>query len=129
MKLRQLVLKSGLAFAVAAMTYTTAFAADPAVSASDATGVATSKQTTTTKKAVRAANRVFSKTVHKALSKTKGLDATSITVFGDAKTGHVTLAGHTEEEQQNDLAVDAAQKVEGVTSVSSKLTVRQEGGH
>ncbi|SIT47930.1 conserved exported hypothetical protein [Paraburkholderia ribeironis] len=129
MKLRQLVLSSGLAFAVAAMTYTSAFAADAAASAADTASITTSKQTVTTKKSIRAANRAFSKTVQKALTKTKGLEATSIAVFGDAKTGHVTLGGHIDNEQQNDLAVDAAQKVQGVTSVSSKLTVRQEGGH
>ncbi|MEM5312531.1 BON domain-containing protein [Paraburkholderia sp. JHI869] len=127
MKLRQLVLGSCLAFSVAAMTYTPVFAEDAAAPSPDATSVTTTTQTATTKKAVRAANRTFSRTVHKALSKTTGLDATSITVFGDAKTGRVTLAGYTREEQQNDLAVDAAQKVQGVTSVSSKLTVRQEG--
>nr|WP_321574651.1 BON domain-containing protein [Paraburkholderia franconis] len=86
------------------------------------------KQAITTKKSIRAANRAFSRTVQKAIFRTKGLEAASIAVFGDAKTGHVTLAGQIDSEEQDGLAVDAAQKVQGVTSVSSKLTVREQGG-
>lgn len=127
MTLRQLVASSGLAFAVAAFAYTPAFAADTAAAASD-TAVTASTQSAPTKKSVRAANRAFSKTVQKAIFKTKGLDEASIAVFGDAKTGHVTLAGQIASEDQDGLAVDAAKQVHGVTSVSSKLTLRQQGG-
>ncbi|SIT48404.1 conserved exported hypothetical protein [Paraburkholderia ribeironis] len=127
MKLRQLVLSSGLAFAVAAMAYTPAFAVD-ATAAASGTIITTGKQATTTKKSIRAANHAFSRTVQKAIFRTKGLEAASIAVFGDAKTGHVTLAGQIDSEEQDGLAVDAAQKVQGVTSVSSKLMVREQGG-
>ncbi|MEM5312516.1 BON domain-containing protein [Paraburkholderia sp. JHI869] len=127
MKLRQLVLSTGLAFAASTMTYTAAFAVDAPAAASDTVN-ATSKPAATSKKSIRAANRAFSRTVQKAIFKTKGLEAASIAVFGDAKTGHVTLSGEIASEEQDGLAVEAAQKVPGVTSVSSKLTVRQGGG-
>lgn len=126
MKLQQLAVSSGLAIALAVFAYTPAFAADAAAAASDST-VATSKPAPT-KKSVRVANRAFSKTVQKAIFKTKGLEATSISVFGNAKTGHVTLAGQIDSEDQDGLAVDAAKKVQGVSSVSSNLTLRQQGG-
>lgn len=126
MKLRHLVVSSGLAIAVAAFAYTPAFAADTAAAASDSTA-ATSKPAPT-KKSVRAANRAFSKTVHKAIFKTKGLEQSTIAVFGDAKTGHVTLSGQIESQDQERIAVNAAKKVPGVTSVSSKLTLRGQGG-
>lgn len=127
MNFRQLVVSGGLAIAVAAVGYTPAFAANSAAAASDTT-VATSKSETPTKKSIRAANRAFSKTVQKSLSRTKGLEETTIAAFGNAKTGHVTLAGQIASQDQDGLAVDAAKKVQGVTSVSSKLTLRQEGG-
>jgi osmotically-inducible protein OsmY len=126
MKLQQLVVSSGLAIALAVFATTPAFAADAVAAASDST-VATSKPAPT-KKSVRVANRAFSKTVQKAIFKTKGLEATSISVFGNAKTGHVTLAGQIDSEDQDGLAVDAAKKVQGVSSVSSNLTLRQQGG-
>ena len=66
--------------------------------------------------------------VQKVLFKTKGLDATSIAVFGNAKTGQVTLAGQIGSQDQDGLAVDAAKQVHGVTSVTSKLTLRAQGG-
>jgi hyperosmotically inducible protein len=123
MKLPQLVVSSGLAIAVAAFAYTPAFAAG----ASDSTA-ASSVQAAPTKKSVRAANRAFSKTVQKAIFKTRGLEQATISVFGNAKTGHVTLAGQIMSEDQDGLAVDAAKQVQGVTSVSSNLTLREQGG-
>jgi osmotically-inducible protein OsmY len=124
MKLRQFVVTSGLALSLIASAYTPAFAADAAASDS----AASTAQATPTKKSVRAANRAFSKTVQKALFKTPGLEGTSISVFGNAKTGRVTLAGQIDSQDQDALAVAAAKKVQGVTSVSSKLTLRPEGG-
>jgi osmotically-inducible protein OsmY len=126
MKLQQLVMSGGLVIALAVFAYKPAFAADAVVAASDST-VATSTPAPT-KKSVRVANRAFSKTVQKAILKTKGLEATSIAVFGNAKTGHVTLAGQIDIADQDGLAVDAATKVQGVSSVSSNLTLRQQGG-
>jgi osmotically-inducible protein OsmY len=128
MKLRQFLIGSGLAAAVA-FSCAPVFAADSAASATDA--VATTKpaaQAGTSKKQIRAANRAFSKTVQKSISKTKGLEDASITVFGNAKTGAVTLAGQITSEDQDHLAVDTAKQVHGVTSVTSKLTLREQGG-
>ncbi|MFM0075974.1 BON domain-containing protein [Paraburkholderia sediminicola] len=127
MKLRQLVVSSGLAIALVTFAYAPAFAADAAVAASDSTA-ATSKQVPT-KKSVRIANRAFSKTVQKAIFKTTGLEQTSIAAFGNARTGHVTLAGQIESEDQEGLAIEAAKKVQGVTSVSSNLTLHEQGGN
>jgi osmotically-inducible protein OsmY len=127
MKPLKLVVSSGLAIAVAAFAYTPVFAANSTVDASDSPA-ATSVQAAPSKKSVRAANRAFSKSVQKAIFKTKGLEQATISVFGNAKTGHVTLAGQITSEDQDGLAVDAAKQVQGVTSVSSKLTVREEGG-
>jgi osmotically-inducible protein OsmY len=129
MKLRQFIIGSGLAAAVA-FSCAPAFAADQAASATDAAAATTqaAPQAAPSKKSIRAANRAFSKTVQKAIQKTRGLEDTSISVFGVAKTGQVTLAGQIESEDQDRLAVDTAKKVHGVTSVSSKLTLRQQGG-
>ncbi|SOE49076.1 BON domain-containing protein [Burkholderia sp. OK233] len=128
MKLPQLVMNSGLAIAVAAFAYTPAFAADSTAGASNSTAAA-SMQAAPTKKSVRAANRAFSKTVQTAIFKTRGLEQTTISVFGNAKTGHVTLAGQIVSEDQDGLAVDAAKQVQGVTSVRSKLSLREQGGN
>lgn len=126
MNLRQFVLSSGLA-AVMAVSCTPVFAADAAASATDATATA-SNQAGATKKSIRAANRAFARPIQKTISKTKGLEDTSITVFGNAKTGQVTLAGQVSSEDQDRLAVDTAKQARGVTSVLSKLTLRQQGG-
>jgi osmotically-inducible protein OsmY len=124
MNLRQFVMGSGLA-AVIAFSCSQVFAADAAASATDAT---TAAPAATSKKSIRVANRAFSKTVQKTLLKTKGLEDTSITAFGNAKTGQVTLAGQIASEDQDHLAVETAKQVRGVTAVVSKLTLRQQGG-
>jgi osmotically-inducible protein OsmY len=124
MNLRQFVMGSGLA-AVIAFSCTQVFAADAAASATDAT---TAAPAATSKKSIRVANRAFSKTVQKTLLKSKGLEDTSITAFGNAKTGQVTLAGQIASEDQDHLAVETAKQVRGVTAVVSKLTLRQQGG-
>jgi hyperosmotically inducible periplasmic protein len=127
MNLRQVVMSGSLAALLAAFSTVPAFAADATDAAPDATA-ATSPPSPATKKSVRAANRAFSHTVQKALQKTKGLEQTSISVFGNAKTGQVTLAGQILSEDQEAVAVNAAKQVHGVTVVSSKLTLRAQGG-
>jgi hyperosmotically inducible protein len=127
MNLRQVVMSGSLAALLAAFSTVPAFAADATDAAPDATA-ATSPPSPATKKSVRAANRAFSHTVQKALQKTKGLEQTSISVFGNAKTGQVTLAGQILSEDQEAVAVNAAKQVHGVTAVSSKLTLRAQGG-
>ncbi|AOK06250.1 BON domain-containing protein [Burkholderia sp. AU19243] len=128
MKLRHIVVTGGLAVALLAGVNVRAFADErPDTAAADAAQTST-PAAGSSKKAVRAANRTFSRSVQKALSRTKGLEGTPIVVFGNASTGRVTLTGQVDSEDQDHLAVDAARKVRGVTSVNSKITLRAEGG-
>lgn len=72
--------------------------------------------------ASKAANRALAKKVHHALSRTKGLDPTHIYV--KVVGGAVTLTGSAETANQINLAIKAAQGVDGVTAVKNGLTVR-----
>lgn len=131
MKLRQIVASGGLAVVLTACLHLQAFADErPDTAGADVATTSTTpaKSTGTTKKAVRAANRTFSRSVQKVLAHTKGLEGKPITVFGNASTGRVTLAGQVESEDQDHLAVDAARKARGVTSVNSRITLRPQGG-
>ncbi|AIO37979.1 BON domain protein [Burkholderia cenocepacia] len=128
MKLRHIVVTGGLAVALLAGVNVRAFADErPDTAAADAAQTST-PAAGSSKKAVRAANRTFSRSVQKALSRTKGLEGTPIVVFGNASTGRVTLTGQVDSEDQDHLAVESARKVRGVTSVNSKITLRAEGG-
>lgn len=80
------------------------------------------------KKAERAADRAFAKKVRQAIGKAHGVGNAQVTVFAKAKTGDVTLAGSISDESQDRVAVDAARQVPGVTSVTSRLQLRLEGG-
>ncbi|KVL05140.1 transporter [Burkholderia territorii] len=128
MKLRHIVVTGGLAVALTAGTSLRAFADERPDTAGADAALTSTPAAGTSKKAVRAANRTFSRSVQKALSRTKGLEGKPIAVFGNASTGHVTLSGQVESEDQDHLAVEAARKVRGVTSVNSRLTLREEGG-
>ncbi|MGF7137458.1 hyperosmotically inducible protein [Paraburkholderia sp. EB58] len=97
------------------------------MSQNQATDAATTNQVPLTKKAERAANRAFAKRIQQTIYKTKGLDGADIVVFAKANTGRVTLAGSIQSEDQNRIATDVAAKVQGVTSVTSKLTLQEEG--
>jgi len=80
------------------------------------------------KKAMRAANRQFSKTVQRAIYKDqRNSEDIDIVVFGNAKTGKVKLAGFITELSEEQEAIKAARQVPGVTSVTSGLTLREEG--
>jgi hyperosmotically inducible periplasmic protein len=70
----------------------------------------------------KAANRALVKKVRHALARTKDLDPTHIYV--KAVDGVVTLTGNCVSQQQIDLANASAQKVDGVLSVSNKLSVK-----
>ena len=94
-----------------------------AQTAAPATAAATKEQVHAQMKADKAANKAFSKTVWQAVYKTKGLEDTDIAVFSEARTGKVILAGMIMDASQEQLAQDAASKVRGVQSVTSKLTV------
>jgi hyperosmotically inducible periplasmic protein len=72
-------------------------------------------------KAAKTANRALQKQVVRALTKTKGLRSSQITVR--ANNGAVTLEGTVPEQSQMDLATHAAEGVAGVTSVKNMLTL------
>ncbi|ASW00762.1 BON domain-containing protein [Paraburkholderia aromaticivorans] len=78
-----------------------------------------------TAKQVKAADRALGRKVRGVLAKTKGLSVANITVR--ARGGAVTLAGSVPEQQQIDIATQAAQGVAGVTSVKNALTIRSVG--
>jgi hyperosmotically inducible periplasmic protein len=81
------------------------------------------------RKAERPENKALSKRVQQAIYKTKGLEDAEIAVFATAKTGNVILAGMIIDPAQEQMATDAASKVPGVKSVTSKLTMYEEGAH
>jgi hyperosmotically inducible periplasmic protein len=70
----------------------------------------------------KAANRALVKQVRKALARAKGLEPTRI--YTKAVDGVVTLTGSVPDQSQIDIATQATQGVQGVTSVQNKLTVR-----
>ncbi|EIF35720.1 putative periplasmic or secreted lipoprotein [Burkholderia sp. Ch1-1] len=72
-------------------------------------------------KAIKAADHALQKSVVRALSKTKGLRAATITVR--AHNGVVILEGTVPEQAQVALATQAAEGVEGVKSVTNAVTL------
>lgn len=70
----------------------------------------------------KAANKALVKQVRRALARAKGLEPTRI--YTKAVDGVVTLTGSVPDQSQIDIATQAAQGVQGVTSVQNKLTVR-----
>jgi hyperosmotically inducible protein len=83
-------------------------------------------QSGASKKAVRAANRLFARSGHLALNKTKGLEGADIAVFADSRTGEVMLGGFIDTQEQEHIATEAAGKVSGVKSVTSKIVLRPQ---
>ncbi|NVH72737.1 BON domain-containing protein [Paraburkholderia sp. JPY432] len=77
-----------------------------------------------TVKAGKAANHELGRKVRHALTKTQGLDVSHIAVR--ARGGAVTLTGTVPDQGQADKAGEAAKGVEGVTSVTNKLTAKQQ---
>ncbi|WP_116140217.1 BON domain-containing protein [Trinickia diaoshuihuensis] len=77
------------------------------------------------RKADRAANRALEKKVRVALTHTKGLDVSDITVL--ARKGAVTLVGTVPESQQIQLAQTSVQGLDGVVSLTNNLTERYPG--
>lgn len=92
------------------------------------TATQTAAPSRSAKKAERLENRAFAKKVRQAIVKAHGIGNAQVTVFAKAKTGEVTLAGLITDESQDKAAVEAARQVPGVTSVTSKLQLRMEGG-
>jgi hyperosmotically inducible periplasmic protein len=81
--------------------------------------------TASSKKVVRAQNRQIEKTVRRALTKTKGLDSSAITIL--VKKGVITLAGTVTSDSQIPLAEHAAQDAAQSNTVANNLTVRVPG--
>jgi hyperosmotically inducible periplasmic protein len=77
------------------------------------------------KKAIRAQDRQLAMNVRHALSKTKDLTASGLTVL--ARSGVVTLNGTVPTDDQIQLAADTASRVPGVKSVKNNLTLRVAG--
>ncbi|WP_233847525.1 BON domain-containing protein [Paraburkholderia sp. HD33-4] len=75
-------------------------------------------------KAGKAANHELNRKVRHALTKTQGLDVSHIAVR--VRGGAVTLTGTVPDQGQADKAAEAAKGVEGVTSVTNKLTAKQQ---
>jgi hyperosmotically inducible periplasmic protein len=105
------------AFALTLALGAHAQASDASADSSTAAAPATSA------KASKSANRALAHKIHRALSKTKGLDPTHIYVKV-TNGGVVTLTGSCISQDQINLAGDTTQKVDGVTSVSNKLSVK-----
>jgi hyperosmotically inducible periplasmic protein len=78
-----------------------------------------------TKKEIRAQNHALEKAVRRALTRTKGLDASGVVVI--ARGGRVTLAGSVPDASQIDLAGKSATSTTGVKSVDNRVTVREVG--
>jgi hyperosmotically inducible periplasmic protein len=72
-------------------------------------------------KAGKEADRALQKAVLRALSQTRGVRVSTITVR--AHDGVVTLEGNVPDESQVELATKAAQSVPGVTQVKNALTL------
>jgi hyperosmotically inducible periplasmic protein len=79
------------------------------------------------RKVERKANRALSKRVQLAIYQSKGLSDAEISVFATARTGKVTLTGMITDEDQERRAISIASGVPGVTSVTSRLTLNEEG--
>ncbi|VWC63716.1 BON domain-containing protein [Burkholderia lata] len=107
---------------------TTSPAASSVASQSQSPSPSSAAAARSAKKADRAADRAFAKKVRRAITKAPGIGDAQVTVFAKAKTGDVTLAGQITDPSQDQVAVDAARQVPGVTSVKSRLRVRLEGG-
>jgi osmotically-inducible protein OsmY len=73
----------------------------------------------------KSANKQLAKDVRHAMTKTKGLVSSNITVR--ASGGAVTLAGTVPDAAQIDKATAAAKSVPGVTSVKNAVTIREVG--
>jgi osmotically-inducible protein OsmY len=76
-------------------------------------------------KSAKAANHALGKKVRAALTKTRNLSATNITV--QAHGGAVILEGTVPDASQVDLATTAAKGVSGVNSVDNRLSIKDKG--
>ncbi|SKC99314.1 BON domain-containing protein [Burkholderia sp. CF099] len=90
---------------------------------------ATSSATTTAQTrstSTKRTDRKLGLDVRRALGKASGMDTSN--VFGRARAGAITLTGSVRYSDQIVNAGDVAKRVSGVTSVSNKLVLSQQGG-
>jgi hyperosmotically inducible protein len=120
MQYRHVIAVCATAFAVLSAPLAHAQTTPPA---GDST--AASEMAPTTKKQARADNRILSKAVRRSLTKTKGLDASAITIL--SRGGKVTLDGTVPDASQIQLAGNAAIGTHGVTQVDNRLIMREAG--
>jgi hyperosmotically inducible protein len=78
-----------------------------------------------TKKATRAQNHQLARNVRQALSKTKNLTSSAVTVL--ARGGKVTLNGTVPADEQIAIASEVASGVPGVSGVENNLLLRVAG--
>lgn len=95
-------------------------------SAGASAGTAVTASGGMTAKSARQANRALRRKVYAALAKHKEIDAGDISIT--AKDGAVTINGTVPDASQINTVAEVAKGVEGVTSVTSKLTVRRPFG-
>ncbi|MFM0500208.1 BON domain-containing protein [Paraburkholderia caffeinilytica] len=112
----------GVAIAVASIG---AWSQDGASTAASA-GAAVTASGGTTAKAARQANRALRRKVYAALAKHKEIDAGNIGIA--AKGGAVMLSGTVPDASQINTVAEVAKSVEGVTSVTSRITVQKPFG-
>lgn len=108
---------------------TVALAQEPVSNATALNGVTVASEASqpgVSKKAERTANRLFAGKVHEALNKTKGLEGADIAVFANSRTGEVIVGGFIDSQDQEHIAMEAAAKVPGVKSVTSKIVLRPQ---
>ncbi|CAB3761011.1 BON domain-containing protein [Paraburkholderia solisilvae] len=98
-----------------------AVATSPAFAQNDTAAAAPS----TNAKSVKQADRALAKAVRRALGKTPGFDVSG--VFVKARNGAVTLSGSVKDGSQISQAEEVTRQVQGVTSVSNKLTLFHGG--
>lgn len=89
------------------------------------TDAATDSTARASKKALRTQNHKLETAVRHALTHTKNLDSSGITVL--AKAGVVTLDGTVPSNDEVQRAADTATGVAGVSSVKNNLTMRETG--
>ncbi|MFM0658387.1 BON domain-containing protein [Paraburkholderia sediminicola] len=117
-------LRMALGVAIAAASIS-AWSQDGA-SAGASAGTAVTASGGMTAKAARQANRALRRKVYAALAKHKEIDAGNISIT--AKGGAVTISGTVPDASQINTVVEVAKGVEGVTSMTSKLTVQKPFG-
>ena len=95
----------------------------PAFAQDDATQ--NSQSAAANAKSTKQADRALAKAVRRALGKTPGFDVSG--VFVKARSGAVTLSGSVKDGSQIEQAGQVAKSVQGVNSVSNKLTLFHGG--